>query len=333
VQNFSDPEISTLQTWLNDLNLSSRVFDQEGLTFTALKKFDLVIWDDLGTTTGGLTANDIAIFTQLHDAGIPLYLIGGKLTASGALLSAAASQSWTILTGLTPAGPTVATDTQVSVQDSLHPVNNGPFGFVGSFTLKTALEHDAINGTGELEVAGSLESVGVLAFEDPSSATRIVTQNFLAVNGGGINASVQREKLFKNAVWWLLNLPPVPPFMNISLDVQGAPDQLKLGQQATLTITIQHTGEIPASGIIVTVALPPNLTLLSSSADNGNCITEDQNVICFLPNLSGADSTTATIVVQGAALGSAEIDAAVSENQAEAILDDNYLQTIFNVVK
>jgi uncharacterized repeat protein (TIGR01451 family) len=155
----------------------------------------------------------------------------------------------------------------------------------------------------------------------------------MAMNGGGVNATVQREKLFKNAVWWLLNLPPVPAFMNMSVDVAGVPVEMKVGQEVTLTATIQHTGEIPATGVILAVALPPNVTLVSATAENGDTIAEEQNVICLLPNLARVDNTTVVIVVRANALGPVEIDFTVSENQAEAIRDDNAFIATFEIVK
>ena len=67
-----------------DLDLDSHVFNQEGLTYDALQTYDLVIWDDLGTQTDGLSGNDVTVFQQLHNAGTPLYLIGNDLArASG----------------------------------------------------------------------------------------------------------------------------------------------------------------------------------------------------------------------------------------------------------
>jgi uncharacterized repeat protein (TIGR01451 family) len=333
IQNFADPEISTMQGWLTDLDLSTRIFNQEGLTFDALKNFDLIIWDDLGQTANGLTANDVSILTGLFAAGKPVYLIGSKLTASAATLPPSVAAGWSALTHLSPAGPPISGDNQVTVQDSLHPVNNGPFGFVGSFTIKTNLEHDVAAGTGEEVVASSDKSAAVIAYEDPTSTTRSAAETFLISNGGGVNATVQREKLFKNAVWWLLHLPGVPPFMNVSLDISPIAPQIKVGQDVTLNVSIRHTGEIPATGLILTVALPPNLSFVSASVDNGTSISEDQNVICFLPNLEKTGTTSATIVVHASTPGPVEIDSAVSENQAEAILDDNYFQTTFEIVK
>jgi uncharacterized repeat protein (TIGR01451 family) len=220
----------------------------------------------------------------------------------------------------------------VKASEETHPVNNGSFGVVGSFNLQTSLESAMATKTGEQVIASAGNSSGVLAFEDALSLTRIVTQNFLAVNTGGVNATVQREKLFKNAVSWLLKLPGAPPFMNVRLSTDDFPSQIRVGQEKTLTITVQHTGEIQAAGVILTLSLPSNLTFLSAVADNGNSVVEDQYVICFLPNLERADSSVVTLKVRANAAGTADITGGVSENQAEAVLDDNYFKTTLDII-
>ncbi len=333
VQNFADVEVSSLQAWLTDLDLSVKVFNQEGLTLAALQKYDLVIWDDLGSVSGGLTTNDVAIFNQLYGSGIPLYFIGNKLGASGAALAPDFARTWAALTHLNLAGASFPGDTHVSVQDSLHPVNNGPFGFVGAFSLRQSLENVLGTGTGEEVVAAADHANAVMAFEDPATTTRLVSQDFLAMNTGAVNATVQREKLFKNAVWWLLKLPAAPPFLNVSVDVADVPTSIKVGQDLTLTITVQHTGEIAATGVILTVALPANLSYVSATSGNNDIIAEGQNIIFLLPNLERVDNTTVTVTVHSTAVGTAEILGGVSENQAEAILDDNYFTTTLEVTK
>src|SRR5437867_2231406 len=84
------------------MDLSSRVFDQEGLTFDMLKAYDLVIWDDLGTIVNGVSSNDVAIFQQLYAADIPLYFMGDDLAKATANLPLEQRSVWTRLLHLNP---------------------------------------------------------------------------------------------------------------------------------------------------------------------------------------------------------------------------------------
>jgi uncharacterized repeat protein (TIGR01451 family) len=330
VQNFADAEISRLQAWLTDLDLSSKVFNQEGSTFDLLKSFDLVIWDDLGTVAGGLSANDVNLFESLYEANIPLYFIGTKLVGSESNLPANVQLVWNHLIRLNPSGDPTG-GTQVTVNDDRHPVNNGPFGLVGSFKLQNDIEPDVARGAGEQVVAGTDHADAVLAEEDSEEKT--VTQNLLALEGGGVNATVQREKLFKNAVWWLLKLPPPPPFLNLSVDVISETDTPKIGSELTLTATVQHSGESEATGITMTMVLPSNLAFVSATSEAGTCVFEDGVVICSLGSLTHTDTATVVIVTKPNALGSADVITSVSPNQPEAVTTDNSITTTVEVIK
>jgi uncharacterized repeat protein (TIGR01451 family) len=159
----------------------------------------------------------------------------------------------------------------------------------------------------------------------------VVSQNFLALQRGGVNATIQREKLFKNAVWWLLRFPGAPPFMNVSLQIQDAPRQLAVGQELELRFTVRHSGEIPATGVILTVALPPEIGLVAATSENSDIVVEERNIICFLPDLGGVRGVEAALVVRALAPGPVEIAASVSQNEPEAILSDNALSLTLEI--
>lgn len=326
VQNFPDAEISKLQAWLKDMDLSSRVFNQEGLTFELLSGYDLVIWDDLGTVANGLTANDVAIFNQVHNAGIPLYLIGSKLVQSGAALDSSSQTSWNRLLHMSSGGTTAA-DTRITIRDERDAINNGPFGLVGEFKapgLEAAMA--AVSG-GEQVVARTTQTDAVISTED-AGGVRTLTQDVLAFQGSGLNAAVQREKLFKNSVWWLLRLPPPPPFLNLGLNLALDPQEPLSGQSFSVTATVQHNGEAEASGVTLTMVLPPNVSFVSATSEAGECVYEEGVVICFLGKLSQSGTASASIVLRWNTEPTASIFTSVSPNQPEARTDDN-AATIF----
>jgi uncharacterized repeat protein (TIGR01451 family) len=327
VQNFADGEISQLQSWLLDIKLSSKVFNQEGLTYDQLKSFDLVIWDDLGTVAGGLSANDVNIFEALHEASLPLYFIGTKLVSSRNNLSANIQPVWDRLIRLDSGADPVGGN-QVSVAGERDHVNNGNYGLVGNFKLQGNIEPDVALGLGE-EIAMSTDhAVAVLAQSDSGAPS--VSQNLPAVQGGGINASVQREKLFKNAVSWLLNLLG-DPFQNLSVDVVTAPDQPRAGSELTLSATVQHTGEDDATGITLTMVLPANYEFVSATSEGGNCLFEDGVVICFLGSLSRVETVSVTVVTKPTAAGTSDMVTSVSPNQSDADPNDNSIITTVEV--
>ncbi|MSU62969.1 MAG: hypothetical protein EXS31_11350 [Pedosphaera sp.] len=322
VQNFAAPEISKLQAWLADLDLCSHVFNREGLTFDALQTYDLVIWDDLGALPGGLFGNDVSVFHQVHNAGIPLYFIGNDLARATGSLPANAQSVWTGLLHLKPAD-TEANSQLVTISEQGHPVTNGPFGVAGGFKLASDYDLTTATGTGETVLAHAGNANVLLAHEEAATSVRTVTQNVLAFEGPGLTSGVQREKLFKNAVWWLLKRLPPPPFLNLRVALTTPTEQPGVGQPYTFTAEVQHGGELEATGITLTVTLPDGWEFVSATSAAGSCSFEDGVVVCLLGRLSRAEAASVSIAVRSSAAGSATLEANVSANQPEAVSEDN----------
>ncbi len=332
VQNFSAPEISKLQAWLADLELCSHVFNQEGLTFEALETYDLVIWDDLGESTGGLSANDVTIFQQIHNAGIPLYLIGNDLARVTTALPANVQSIWTGLLHLKPAN-TEATSESVKISEQGHLVTNGPFGVAGGFKLVSDYDVTVAAGSGEIVLARAGDADMLLAHEEAATSARTVTQNVLAFDGAGLTAGVQREKLFKNAVWWLLKRLPPPPFLNLRVVLTIPVEQPEVGQPFTFTTEVQHGGELEATGITLTAPLPDGWEFVSVTSPSGPCLFEDGDVVCLLGRLSRAETASVSITVRPTTSGGAILQSTVSANQPEAVSDDNSARKAVDVMQ
>jgi hypothetical protein len=171
----------------------------------------------------------------------------------------------------------------------------------------------------------------LLAHESPDSTTRTVVQNLLAVQGAGLLAAVQREKLFKNAVWWLLKLSPPLPFSNLRVTLAVAPGQPAVGQPVTFTAEVQHSGELEASGSTLALTLPGGWSFVSAESESGACSFEDGVVVCGLGQLLHADAATATIVASPTGAGPARVEASVSANQPEAVPEDNVAELTVEV--
>ncbi len=320
VQNFPDAEISKLQAWVADMELSSRVFNQEGLTFEALEDYDLIIWDDLGSP--GVTGNDVGIFQQLRDADKPLYFIGDDLVQNTGLLPVPLQSVWRNLLHLKAGAPDIAGKRITFLKE--HPLTDGPFGLTGDFNLEADYDIGTATGAGE-ELLAMTEAGAVLLAdqEDSAEATRSATQNFPAFNGAGRYAHIQREKLFKNSVWWLLKLAPPPPFLDLALTVTTEPGQAMEGAELKLIASVRHGGELVANGITLAFVMPPGVSYVGSSLSSEDCVFEDGTVICFLGQLSRSETKTVTITIKPEKAGEVTIFGSVSANQPEAVTENN----------
>jgi uncharacterized repeat protein (TIGR01451 family) len=323
IQGFADPEITKLQSYLSDIDMTSQVFRRDNLNLEILKQFDLVVWDDLSDGVAGkVLPSEVTLLQDLFKANIPLYFIGSDLARSGAGLSGSARTAWAGLLHLNVSDAS-GTDPGFEMVDRTHRVSNGPFGIVGDFKL--AVNHDAARqlGTGETLVTQTADADVVLAFEDPTTDTRIVTQDFPAFNGVNLNSRIQREKLFKNAVWWLLKLAPPPPFLNLSVAATAEPVSARIGDEITVAVTVRHAGEFEATGVTLTVEIPAGVEIVSITSPDGTSSFEDNLVVCAVGRLSGADQAVTTIVLRAKTAGPLTVSANVSANQPEAVTRDN----------
>ncbi len=323
IQGSADPEITKMQSYLSDMDLISQPFRRDAITFDNLRLFDLVIWDDIGAGANTVTAAEVTLLKRLYDAEIPLYFVGNDLARQGTTLTGASRTTWSNLLRLNPATTAPPVGGSVSLVDSQDPVSNGPFGLVDDFKMPTGFDVTSALGTGETVIARATEVPVVLAAEDFTLIERTVTQNMFVFAGENLNSRVQREKLFKNAVWWLLQLPPPPPFLNLSLAMEAQPASVAVGQLVTVTLAVNHGGELEASGITVTLDVPAGLEFVSATSATGPCVEEDGVVVGQLGRLSRSGMATATVVLRAKTAGVYPLHGSVSGNQPEPSTREN----------
>ncbi|MSU62920.1 MAG: hypothetical protein EXS31_11100, partial [Pedosphaera sp.] len=331
IQGSAHPEITKIQSYLSDTDLTSQVFRRDNILFENLRLFDLVIWDDVGAAAGGIVASEVALLKQLYDVEIPLYFVGDDLARSGAALTGAARVTWSNLLHQNPATQTTAAGGTVDFVEKLHPVSNGPFGVIGDFKLGSTFDIAGALGTGEVVLAQVNETPVVLAYDDPSILTRTVTQGMFVFVGENLNSRIQREKLFKDAVWWLLRLPPPPPFRNLSAAMDIEPSAPKAGDLIAVTMRVIHGGELEASGITMILDVPEGMEYVSATSEAGPCLLEDGVVVCQLGRLSRSESLTVSAVLRAKVAGSYRLHASVSANQAEPSTRENDVDVVFEV--
>ncbi|MSU20156.1 MAG: hypothetical protein EXS30_02025, partial [Pedosphaera sp.] len=318
VRNFPDPEIIQMQDYLLELGISSQVFDQEGLTFEAIKDYKLIIWDDLGSAAQGLTDKDVGIFREAFDHEIAIFFIGEALSASAKNLSALQRNQWINLIHLTPDENQRGNGTVTLDQKTGHPIINGHFGIIPSFVCSTNLSGIAQPAPGVTLLGRSGTADVLLAFEDEilGSPTRTLTQSFAAVNGSDTLGLAERKRLFKNGASWLLR-KGFQSLTDLSIALTGPPDRATVGQQLTYTGTIGHQGEIAGSGVTVTIPLPSNAKFVSASFIQGSVSEVGGALIYNLGNMESAQQATFTFVVTPTEPGKITIRASVTGNEAD----------------
>jgi hypothetical protein len=160
-----------------------------------------------------------------------------------------------------------------------------------------------------------------------------VTQTFASFDATNAHSILQREKLFKNAVSWLLRLATPPPYMNLSVSIEAQPDAGIVGESVAFTVTLQHSGESEATGITVAFEVPPQTQLLSVLAPEGEWSEEDGVVLGKFDALAHAEAKTLQLLLRPMAAGSIVARANVSSNSPEAVIGDNTREAAMAVAR
>ncbi|MCI0437791.1 MAG: PKD domain-containing protein, partial [Chloroflexi bacterium] len=95
---------------------------------------------------------------------------------------------------------------------------------------------------------------------------------------------------------------------------------IALGEEVTYTITVANEGTVAATSVIVTDALPSNLTFSTASPE---CEENEGMVTCFLGDVASGDSASVTIVATGAGIGPVTNFASAATDTLEFDTTDN----------
>jgi uncharacterized repeat protein (TIGR01451 family) len=86
------------------------------------------------------------------------------------------------------------------------------------------------------------------------------------------------------------------PTIDLSLTASADPTTVLVGQNSTLTFTVTNNGPEDSTGAIVTVLIPPDVTLGAATPDTGSCTTAG-SVVCTLDPIAVGESVEITIIV------------------------------------
>ena len=122
--------------------------------------------------------------------------------------------------------------------------------------------------------------------------------------------------------------PPSPPEANLTIAVTG-PNAAQAGGNATFTLTVQNGGPDAATDVVVTDALPGDLTLVAGSivtsgVSGVSCRVSGSTIQCTLPSLAVGATLTVTFTAQIANGVAAVVDAAtVAAATTDPIMSNN----------
>jgi PKD repeat protein len=297
IRNFASSEINEMVGDLGDLIIpyqdpsghpSTRqaivkVLDQEGLYFGLVQDFKAIIWNDQGTTDGGLTDNDVGVLQQASDANIPLYLIGERLAQSRDFLTDMSRyQQWTDLLGsqrlgLIPPPMHVHGIPIPEYKDGLY------YGWedqaATNILIGDALERLSLIATNmdvvaDVPVSGTPTNSPIMLryprYSQPDfGETRRLVQGFRVTSDqppqslDETDSREDRRIIFVNGVAWLLRLFECQA-INVTLECQD-PGSGVVGQPMTFSIVIGQNGACTSGGVLVTNYLSPRLQALSAT--------------------------------------------------------------------
>jgi len=291
VRNFPAPEIDNVAAFIaNNLIITAqdtngnrsqwsavvKILDQEGLYFGLVQGFKLILWDDLGQTNPGLSDNDVAVFNQAYQAGIPLYLIGGGL--AGSLDNLTNEQTYVEWANLIECQQVGSVSNLVNIQGIQTSPEDGLF--YGWYPLADASTNIPYQGPIEvLQLTGSDLEV-VADFSVPGEATnspvmlryppstqgdfgqtRRLVQDF-CVASAPPDPGNNRLILCLNGAAWLLRLFECQE-LNAALNCLQPPP-INVGDTVTFSITVSQNGECTAGGVVVSNVLSPQLLGVSA---------------------------------------------------------------------
>jgi len=102
------------------------------------------------------------------------------------------------------------------------------------------------------------------------------------------------------------------PALDMRITSFEQPETILLGNTLSLTFAINNRGSSPASDVIVDIALPSNVTLLSSGPSQGSCASGAGQLTCSLGAVAGISSATVSLALSTVDTGNAAFQATVT---------------------
>ena len=135
---------------------------------------------------------------------------------------------------------------------------------------------------------------------------------------------------------WVLNLTTggvVPPAADVGVAMTGSPSSVATTSNVTYTLSVTNYGPSSATNIVVTNALPPGTTLVSSTASQGTVTAIGTGLLTWtVPSLAKDASATLALMVQANNVGRITNVAMVATNAADLNPADKLASVVTTVV-
>lgn len=206
--------------------------------------------------------------------------------------------------------------------------NNGPAtatGIVVSNALPASvLINSAASSQGSVVVSGNIvmANIGTL----PLGGLATVTIGVTPLNYGTIYATASASG----------NQPDPVPANNtvtigtavgqsadLGLTLVDQPDPVVVRSNLTYLITVTNRGPNVATNVVANQALPPNVTVVSTTLSQGTSTRTGNNLVCNLGTLAVGTSATIKVVVTSPNIGTLSTTASVSAGQGDPNPADN----------
>jgi len=110
---------------------------------------------------------------------------------------------------------------------------------------------------------------------------------------------------------------------DLVLSMSESTDPVPVSSNLIYTLTVANIGPDQATGVTLTDTLPAGTTFQSASIGTGSCAQAMGVVTCTIGNIAAAASVTATITIQGTAVGSITNSATVTLTEVDPNPADN----------
>ena len=173
-------------------------------------------------------------------------------------------------------------------------------------------------------------TIGALASGDSAIVTIVVIPSVVGTitNTANVTSSVADPKPGNNIA---TGTTTVSPGADLSLTKSGSPEPVPLGSHLTYTLTVTNKGPSYVTAINFTDTLPKEVTFVSSTPSQGECIEVEGDVTCDLGNLASGDNATVTIVAIPRVVGAITNTASVAGNETDPSTGDNSVSEVTTV--
>jgi len=125
---------------------------------------------------------------------------------------------------------------------------------------------------------------------------------------------------------YVTNSPPLQ--VDVALSLLAAPNPVSVGAPLTYSLSVTNRSVNPATGVVVSNTLPPNVIFVSALPSQGSATNESGLVTYFVGTLPNGEAATMAIVVIPNAAGPLTNKATVYSTQADSVPANNSVTNV-----